>query len=202
MKKLSVALLAALAMLGGCTANEGGDPEETASPESEAAAAPEVVEGQPIELGLEAPEGFTLAADTDRPELLLSESHASSVFVLGDGSTGDMLTVTSYVLSAPIAVGDFAGLVAVVAAYDATRSQPSETEKYLHAQVNGMAGVHRYNEIGADGVVKQYNHYLAVDSHLIQITCQWERDYGAVMDACYQLEQDFPVPQGWGPQLP
>jgi hypothetical protein len=190
---------ASLVMLAGCTAqNDGGGDADKTTEEATGPVAPKVVDGEPIEFELEAPSGFA-AVEEDRAELV-ADSHVTYSFALDGGGESDRLTVTSYAIGETIPAGDFDSLVAVVAAYDGARGQANEATWYSHATVHRMPAVHRYIEVAGDTAVKQYNHYIAVDTHLIQITCQWETNYTAVMDACYQLEQDFPVPEGWEPQ--
>jgi hypothetical protein len=193
---------ASLVILAGCTSNGDGDGDESAQTgeESTGPVVPQVVDGEPIEFAFEAPTGFVLAPDEDRPELV-ADNHLSYVFALDGGGAGDRIIVTSYVLDAPVPAGEYESLVAVVSAYDAGRGQPSEAEWYAPALVHRMPAVHRYIEVAGDAPVKQYNHYIAVDTHLIQITCQWETNFGAVIDACEQLEQEFPAPAGWQPEV-
>lgn len=188
---------AAFVLLAGCTAQDGdNDAQEIETPDADVSAPPEVIAGEPIEFTLDTPGGFTLAEGEDRPTLV-SENHVSQVFNLNGGGVGDRIMVTSYVLDQPVAAGDFDGLVAVIAAYDAANGQPNEVEWYTRAIVHRMPAVHRYIELGGDSVAKEYNRYIAVDAHLVQITCQWETNFAAVMEACEQLEQTFPVPEGW-----
>ncbi|GAB3648309.1 hypothetical protein [Glycomyces tarimensis] len=199
-KPLAVIPAIAIAVLAGCsTENGAGEGGATTDP-AEASAAPEVLEGQPIEFDLPVPEGFTLVDGEDREELL-AENHLSYVFTLDGGTVGNRILVTSYVVDQEIASSDFDTLLPIIAAYDESRGFGADPELYRHALVNRVPGVHRYLEIEVDGTAaKEYTHYIGQGSHLIQITCQWSDGYDAVMAACGALEQEFPVPTAWEPQ--
>ena len=197
----AMAALAALATLAGCTSDDGGNPQQDDQTESAAPAAPEVVNGQPIEFELTAPEGTEVVDGADRADPL-SENHISYIYSVADGVLTEAVLVTSYATDQAIAAGDFESLLAAVSEYDTDRGFEAQPAQYRHAIVNGMPGVHRYLESEVDGTaVKEYNHYLASGSHMIQITCRWSEYYADVMAACRSIEETFPVPEGWEPQL-
>ncbi|SDL05825.1 hypothetical protein SAMN05216298_2512 [Glycomyces sambucus] len=190
-------VIAALALLAGCSSNGGQEDEPSGEPTVEEAAPPEVVAGAPIAFELEAPEGFVLADGEDRPDPLAA-NQVSQVFNLDGASPGNQILVTSYSLDAALAAPGFDGVLPVVMEYDVARGFEADPVQYRHAIVHRMGGVHRYLEIDLGGTpAKEYNHYFGQDTHLVQITCRWTDDFDAVMAGCESLEAGFPAPEGW-----
>lgn len=198
--KRSIALLAATAfVITGCTDNgeSGGSVDSNDDDASSEAVIEESVEHlevlDPFDLGLTAPDGFVQDTDTERPTLV-SEDHQTYVYGLIDGHESVKLMVSTYVLPEDTDTSDYDSQVEVILAFDDEAGNATTASNHYPSVVNGYEGIFRFGDFDS---VRQHNHYLFADQHLIQITCEWEFSFNALNTGCQSLLQNFPYPEEW-----
>lgn len=198
--KRSIALLAATAfVVAGCTDSdsEANSDSNSGDDSSSDNVVEESVEHQnveePFELDLNAPEGFVQDTDTERPELV-SEEHQTYAYQMIDGHESVSILVSTYLLPEETDTTEYDEQADVILEYDEVTGNDVTQSNHYPSLVNGYEGVFRFGDFGS---VRQQNHYLFADRHLIQITCEWDFSFNALNAACHELLTDFPYPEEW-----
>lgn len=193
------AALTSVLMLGAvaaCTGSSGAaDDEGGGTPAPPTAYDERTV---PYELAITAPEGYTLIEDEER-DVPVVEDQATWVYGLDGGDANTRLIVSTYVLPEGTDLADFAAQSAYVLEYDAKTGNEVDASNIYPTVVHRYSGVHRYFTSQTDDDAKLFRRhfFMFAGSHLIQITCQWQRDQDALVAGCYDLTENFPYPEGW-----
>ncbi|MCC3762505.1 hypothetical protein K3N28_05410 [Glycomyces sp. TRM65418] len=196
----SSALVLAVAGCSGASDDSGETPSGEQSQGNSSIPHDELTE--PYDLQITPPEGF-VEVDAAR-EPLLSEDQKTWTFALDGGDPDSQLNVTAYYLPEGTSPADYEAQVAMILDYEASMGNTIDTTNIYPALVHRQTGIHRYfKDAGGDnGALFMRNFFVFADQHVIQLTCQWRRNYAEVVKGCETLSQEFPFPAGWPAAVP
>jgi hypothetical protein len=198
MRRIALFSTALVLAVAGCSGNadDSGENPETEQEQGNAAV-PYAELTEPYDLEITPPEGF-VAVDAAR-DPVLSEDQQTWTFALEGGDPDSQLNVTAYYLPDGMTAADFESQAALVLEYEAPLGNTIEPTNIYPALVHRQPAVHRYfKDAGGDnGSLFMRNYFMFAGQHVIQLTCQWRKNYDEVTQGCEALSQDFPFPAGW-----
>ena len=191
----STAMVLAVAGCSGASDDSGEKPETEQEQGNFAVPYDELTE--PYDLQITPPEGFTAVDPVRDP--VLAEAQQTWTFALEGGDPESLINVTTYYLPDGTNTADFAAQSALILEYEAPMGNTVETTNIYPALVHRQPAVHRYfKDAGGDnGSLFMRNFFMFADRHVIQVTCQWRKNFDAVVKGCQELSQEFPFPAGW-----
>jgi hypothetical protein len=206
MRRVATALAVLMVASVGCAAQDGPGSvsndtdsvqDATESVEEVPSEAPQLSTGGPLELVIDAPDGFEV--DDSGRDALVTENHLTYSFALIDGSERSRLFVSTYLLPEGVSAEGYDAQVSLILDYDDRRGNLLSRSKHSRSIVHGYTGVYRFAtlEAGGDRDISQQNHYLFAGRHLIQITCQWQYDFNQIFRGCLDLVETLAYPEGW-----